>query len=146
MVFDGKSMHMAVVIGLAVAMVGMFAATVSGHHKAGHDKGPGPLEVNAEVYPESLNLRSNGRFVTVTVEVTGGNKTAGDIAPDTVELEGLPRLGPNAAVDTDGNFTAKYDRADLEDLLSPADAVTLTVEGEFTDGEAFSDTDDIKVL
>ncbi len=149
-------MRKAIAIGIALAMVLMTVVVIGGDVVApgkGKGKGPHPkpLEINAEVYPETLNLESNGRFVTVTIEVSGEDddgdkKTAEDIVPESVELEGLPRLGPPTTVGDDGNFTAKYDRADLEDILSPADAVTLTVTGEFTDGDTFSDTDTIRVI
>lgn len=151
-------MRKAIAIGIVLMMILMTIVVIGGDAVApgkgkgkGKDKGPKPLEINAEVYPETLNLESNGRFVTVTVEVSGEDddgdkKTADDIVPESVELEGLPRLGPPTSVGDDGNFTAKYDRADLEDILSPAEEVTLTVTGEFTDGDTFSDTDIIGVI
>ncbi len=151
-------MRKAIVIGIVLMMVLMTVVVIGGEAVApgkgkgkGKDKDPKPLEINAEVYPETLNLESHGRFVTVTIEVSGEDddgdkKTADDIVPESVELEGLPRIGPPTTVGDDGNFTAKYDRADLEDILSPAEAVTLTVTGEFTDGDTFSDTDTIRVI
>ena len=148
-------MRKAIVIGIVLMMVLMTVVVIGGEAVApgkgkGKGKGPKPLEINAEVYPETLNLESHGRFVTVTVEVSGEDddgdkKTADDIVSESVELEGLPRLGPPTSVGDDGNFTAKYDRAELEDILSPAEEVTLTVTGEFTDGDTFSDTDTIRV-
>ena len=140
-----RRLRQGIALTLAFAMVGFFIGSVLAAHKPQHDpKGPGPLTVTVDVMPDTLNLRSNGRTVTVNVSVEGGDKTVSDIDTSTVELEGLSAL--SVEVDIDGNLTSKYDRADFEDEVSPGTAVTVTVDGEFTGGGTFSETDNIRVM
>ena len=142
----GRNLRTAIALVMAFALTGSFVAIVSADKPVGgvHNH-PNPLVVTVDVMPNTLNLKSNGRTVTVNTTVDGGGKTAEDLVASSVELEGLSSI--NTAIDNNGDsLITKYDRADFEDEVSPGDAVTVTVDGDFTDGDTFSETDDIRVI
>lgn len=113
------------------------------------------LEARVEVHPETLNLRSRGRFITAYIELPEGYDAA-DIDVDTVYLtveggEGVPaEPRPTAIRDRNRNglpeLMVKFDRQAVQALLEPGEEVTLYVGGQLTDGTAFQGQDTVRVL
>jgi len=102
------------------------------------------------VNPDTLNLKSNGEWVTVYITLPDGRTS--NIDPSTVELEGVPAAWWEFQ---DNVFMAKFDRATVQGKLTSLpdyeeglkfQALTLTVTGRLSDGQPFEGTDTIRVI
>jgi hypothetical protein len=115
-----------------------------------------PAEV--DIKPDTLNLKSRGKWITAYIEPFVGS--AGDIDINTVVLEEVVPAVSNPKydfvtdpseylVDHDGDGTiermVKFNRAQVQELLTPSTA-ELTVSGSLSDGTAFSGTDTIRAI
>jgi len=128
---------------------------------------PPIVSATPDVNPDTLNLKSNGEFVTAYIELPAGYNVA-DIDLSTVKLEGIPAItDPKYSfvtdpsqylVDHDGDGImermVKFDRATLRDTLTGMIDVdsgvkfyelTLKVTGEVA-GIPFEGTDTITVI
>lgn len=116
---------------------------------------PPPVSVELKVEPETLNLKSRGRWVEADIEFPDGYD-AGLVDLSTVKLfvvrddgtkiGGLP-IDFQGPVDREAKeLNVKFSRADLQNLLSPSPSVTLMVTGLFTTGQAFEGHDTIRVI
>src|SRR5438093_9002606 len=99
--------------------------------------------------PGTLNLAAHGHWVTAVLE-PAAPYTASDIDASSLSLNGVA-VDPSGATsigdfDKDGiaDLTVKFDRAAVAALLSPGNAVDVTVTGSIAGG-CFSATDQIKV-
>jgi len=108
------------------------------------------LEAAIDIDPDTLNLKSKGRWITCHIELPEGYDVAG-IDLTTVVLGGgvYAELHPTniADYDADGiyDLMVKFDRTLVADLLEPADEVTITIEGT-VEGMPFSGEDTIRVI
>lgn len=119
------------------------------------------LPATIDIDPDTLNLKSKGKWVTGYIELFAGFSVA-DIDRSTILLDGLipvdskwieqPLDSVIGDYDDDGipDLMVKFDRQILIDYLegqgvADGDAVTITVTGEVT-GIAFVGTDTIRVL
>jgi hypothetical protein len=96
------------------------------------------LDVSIKISPSTLNLDSNGRWVTVHAEIP-----AAIVDRDSVMLEGIS-AGPVFADDC-GDLVAKFPLEDIKDILTPSDYVELTLTGDSEYG-SFVGTDAIRVI
>lgn len=127
-----------------------------------------PLTVSLELNPNTLNLKSQGNFISAFIEVTG-SKTAADIDPlslrvtkvndqalaspilmnqETAGKSGKLKhvnIGDN---DADGvpDLGVKFDRAALIAVLPVDEQVKITIEGAFKDGTPISMDDLIRTI
>jgi len=103
-------------------------------------------ELSVDVNPDTLNFRSNGRWITVRITPPSG-RTADQIDIDTLMLwvdgEGIPALWGNVQ---DGVLMAKFDRASLQEIVVEGESVEIRVTGEYTDGTGFEGYDTIRVI
>jgi len=115
-----------------------------------------PLDATVDFDPDTLNLRSRGRYVTVFIELPDGYDPA-DIDVSTVYLttEGTDdfveaQLRPTAIDDSDENgvpeLMVKFSRRAVQRLLSPGEDVVILVGGLLADGTEFLGSDTIRVL
>ncbi len=123
---------------------------------------PAPKQVNIslELAPDTLNLKSQGKYVTAYIEASGAEASA-DIKPETVEIVSmddvrlstpLPIVSATAGNSGSLKFAeigdynsngipdlmVKFDRAALIGLLKPDEQAKLTLEGVFMDSSTFS--------
>ena len=107
--------------------------------------------VTVDFDPDTLNLKSKGKVVTVYIELPEGYDVD-DIDISTVMLNGIvPALAHPTDVgdyDSDGvpDLMVKFDRSDVQDVLEPGNEVEVTVSGQLTDGTTFEGTDTIRVI
>ena len=94
------------------------------------------VQVAASFHPSTLNLNSNGKWVTVTLEPTPPT-TPADLELSSILLNGSVGIDPGAPVsigDDNGNgipdLTVKFKRSDVAALFGPGDyTTTVTVSG-----------------
>ena len=125
---------------------------------------PTPLVVNAtiDLHPQSLNLRSKGRWITVYIELPEDYNVV-DINVSTLMLnEIIPaELRPTAIGDYDNDtipdLMVKFDRAkvisyilanvNMTELIEKRFiTVTLTITGKLYDGTPFQGSDTIRII
>lgn len=98
-------------------------------------------QVVLDLDPDTLNLRSKGKWVTAYVEVE--NASVADVDPGSLRLNGL---APAWTRTRDGVLVAKFDRAALTATVQPGDRVVVTLTGTWKDGAAFTATDTIRAI
>ncbi|UCH89987.1 MAG: hypothetical protein JSV49_04925 [Thermoplasmata archaeon] len=137
------------VYGTTIGMTG----PLSGYQNAGgfaniviKPAGPcGAVPASVSIGPKTLNLKSNGNWVTSTIKLPG-EYDVNDIDLTTVVLQGANFEISAVSGQFGGNgITVKFDRSELISYLSPGD-VELTVTGEFLSGGSFAGSDTIKVI
>ncbi len=108
-----------------------------------------PVSMVVDLDPNTLNLKSLGRWITCYLEPPAP-LTADQIDVGSVRLNGVVPVDPAAPTaigDHDGNgisdLMVKFDRAAVELAVHEGPAVTVTVTGRI-DGQAFSGTDVIR--
>ncbi|UCD85310.1 MAG: PD40 domain-containing protein [Deltaproteobacteria bacterium] len=112
---------------------------------------PAVIEATIDIDPDTLNLKSHGKWITVYVELPEGYDV-NDIDISTVLLEdAIPAEShPTEVGDSDGDGIAdlmvKFDRTAVEAILRPAGEVELVVTGELNDGTEFEGSDIIRVI
>ena len=100
--------------------------------------------------PDTLNLKSKGKFVTVYIELPPGYDVS-QIDVSSITLNGtVPALDKPTKVgdyDSDGvpDLMVKFDGAAVQDLLTPGSQVEITITGEVT-GIGFEGSDTIRVI
>jgi hypothetical protein len=110
-----------------------------------------PIGATIDFDPDTLNQRSQGKVVTVYIELPEGYSVE-DIDISTVLLNGIvPALNHPTAVgdyDNDGipDLMVKFDRAAVQSILESGDQVEVRVEGYLPDGIFFKGDDTIKVI
>ena len=110
------------------------------------------VTVNAvvDIQPDTLNLESNGKFITCYIELTSPN-SVGDIALNTIKIEGTvpAELKPTAIDDYDNHgvsdLMVKFSRAAVEDLLADG-AMRLWVTFQLTNNAKCGGWDRITVI
>lgn len=119
------------------------------------------IEAVVDVDPNTLNLNSEGNWITCYIELHDGYDV-NDIAGDTVTLQGVKAhtVGtegwasalPNAAntMDHDGDGVpermVKFDRSAVQDVLRQPGVVTVTVMGKLPNRTVLHGTDVIRVI
>lgn len=104
-----------------------------------------------DVDPNTLNLNSNGQWITVRLTLSEGYNV-GDIDPDTVKIDDVPLAWSEIQ---NGAFIAKFDRASVQRTLTGLpdyeegtkfQDLILTVTGQLNNGQLFEGSDTIKVI
>jgi hypothetical protein len=118
-----------------------------------------PVSVEIDIDPDTLNLKSKGKWITVYVEISGADPR--DIVANSVLLNdslspenntkyGFVTNESSFIMDHDGDGIEermfKFDRSQVQDMVSPAENVTLTVTFRLTDGTMHSGSDTIRVI
>ncbi|MFB0526093.1 MAG: T9SS type A sorting domain-containing protein [bacterium] len=115
---------------------------------------PEPISATVEITPKTVNLKSEGNFITASIELPDGFN-ANQIDGNTVQISAIDGhlIDPIFADKTTGSgiesencLLAKFDRKDLINVLSPGDEVEITIEGLLTSGEKFTGGDTVRVI
>jgi len=109
------------------------------------------IEVAIDIKPDTLNLKSKGKWITCYIELPEGHNVDDiDISTillnDQVPAESHPTgIGDN---DNDGvpDLMVKFDRSAVQQILQASDDVEIVVTGELNDGTPFEGSDMIRVI
>ncbi len=93
--------------------------------------------------PRTLNLKSQGQWVTARIEFQ--DAVAALVDPASLLLEGSVPADRVQVLDG-RTLLVKFDRAALIQVLVPGAAVTVCVTGALTDGRTFKACDTIRVI
>lgn len=129
-------------------------------HGPGHGQGASEIyytkvsvavTATVDIDPDTLNLKSNGQWITVYITLPEGYNVE-DIVLETVYLDGIPAAWSDIQ---NGVYMIKFDRAtvqasatnepDYESALKFYD-LPLTVTGQLVDGTSFEGSDTITVI
>jgi hypothetical protein len=118
-----------------------------------------PITVEIDIDPDTLNLKSKGKWITVYIEISGANPrdiVAGSallndaLSPENNTKYGFVTNESSYIMDNDGDGIEermlKFDRSAVQAIVSPAENVTLVVTFELTDGSVHSGSDTIRVI
>jgi hypothetical protein len=118
---------------------------------------PPEIEAVVDLKPETINLKSKGRYVTAFIELPEGysveeidrgsvviSEIDGDVIDPPLHTAGPWQIGD---YDRDGipDLMVKFDRQELISLLKVTDK-SITVSGELADGTLFFGTDNSRVI
>lgn len=110
----------------------------------------GPVPARVSITPSTLNLNSNGKYVTGTIELALPFFTA-EIVPTSIRLQGTIPAVPGTASLGDANadgiqeLTVKFDRATFQAVLPQGEYVPVTVTGDVRN-RTFAGEDTIRTL
>jgi len=112
---------------------------------------PASVSVQLAVSPRTLNLRSNGQWVSAHLEVPAGYDV-NEINQATVTLQNSisADITKTEILDYNNNGIAdimmKFDRAALQNMIGGGDTAEIVINGEFNDGTPFTGRDSIKIV
>ena len=97
--------------------------------------------------PQTLNLKSKGKWITVQVRLPAGYNRS-DVVGSSLFL--LGEVPASKVQKGNGNGSrkvmAKFSRSAVQELLEPGAAVEVTLTGELTDGTPIAGSDTIRVI
>jgi len=105
---------------------------------------PLPLVAQINIRPRTINLRSQGKWLTCHISLPDGYNAA-DIDPDTILLEDEIKTASFRIHSGAPGAVAFFSRRNLQDILGSG-RVELTITGRLTDGTEFMGIDTIKVI
>jgi hypothetical protein len=109
-----------------------------------------PIQAILDINPDTLNLKSEGRWITAYIELPEGF-APGDVAVSSILLNNqVPAsLQPVETGDCDNDgvpeLMVKFDRQAVQEILPEGDGVELTVTGKVA-GLDFTATDSVSVI
>jgi hypothetical protein len=158
---DGSRVANGQVIDLSNFTLGEHALTVEASDNAGNKASASVnftvvLRAEINIDPDILNLKSESKWITAYIEFQQYDVMSIDINTvtlnRTIKAENDPKydfVSSPQLQDKDGDglpeLMVKFDRSAVEQILQPADAVTLSVSGEFAQG-IFEGYDAIRVI
>jgi len=129
---------------------GIFEESISADNALTHDEFMLQTETTVDLDPDTLNLKSKGKFVTVYIELPPGYDV-GQIDVSSILLNGtVPALSRPTQVgdnDSDGvpDLMVKFHRTAVQEILTVGEEVGITIRGEIA-GIVFEGSDTIKVI
>jgi hypothetical protein len=111
-----------------------------------------PVPATIDIQPHTLNVKSNGKWISCYMELSEGYSVAGiDVSTVLLESSIPAELHPTQAGDYDhdgvGDLMVKFDRQALIAYLGGRTGeVMLTATGELKDGTLFEGTDTVRVI
>ncbi|MBE0516081.1 MAG: hypothetical protein IBX41_01650 [Methanophagales archaeon] len=107
----------------------------------------GPIPATVVIEPETLNLKSKGKWITAYIIELSDGYVVGDIDIESVQLlyDGKSVGAEWGEVQDDGRLMVKFDRSEVTEILEVGEEVDITVTGK-TDETEFEGSDTIRVI
>jgi hypothetical protein len=106
----------------------------------------GTTGLSVEIHPETLNLKSNGRWVTVMITLPTG-VSADEINMDDIRLWADDNsIKPDWGSAGNGNIMVKFDRTSLKNLIDEEGNVSIRITGKLPSGQAFEGEATLRVI
>ncbi len=102
------------------------------------------IEAVIDIYPDTLNLTSRGRWITCYIWLPEGYDVAA-IDPDTILLEGELEAAWSWIDEEEQVLMVKFSRSEVQEMLQPGE-IELTVTGELLNGTKFEGSDTVRVI
>jgi hypothetical protein len=103
-----------------------------------------PVEVAFEIHPETLNLESNGQWISGIISPMG-KYSLGDI--DTASMLLNNTIKPESVAVEDGKMLLKFRRSEVQDAVGTAEnEAVLNITGKLSNGKDFAGSDTIKIV
>jgi hypothetical protein len=103
------------------------------------------IKAKIDVEPDRLNLKSNGKYVTVDIKLPEGYNAA-DIDVTSIRLNGIVHALPKPIKKDHNELKVNFDTASVKNILSPG-VKSITITGNFlTGGLQFTGSDTINVI
>jgi hypothetical protein len=124
----------------------------------GHDGEPGSyytekiiVEATIDIEPDTLNLKSNGMFITAYIELHDDYDLINILVSTILLNNSVPaKLHPVDIGDHDSDnipdLMVKFYRSAVQEIIEPGEEVEITVSGELSDGTLFVGSDKIRVI
>ena len=108
------------------------------------------VDAHIDIDPDTLNLKSNGRWITCYVTFADGLDVS-SVDPETILFCDAVKPMWSYAEDEEQVLKVKFSRSEVQQLLAEYDAlqpgeVEVFLEGKFTDGTEFEGTDVIRII
>lgn len=108
------------------------------------------IPATIEIDPDTLNLKSEGKWITCYIELLGG-LDANNIDVSTIMLNNTVPADKTTKIgdyngDNIADLMVKFDRSDVQKILKVGDKVNITVSGKTYDGNQFEGSDTIRVI
>jgi hypothetical protein len=103
-------------------------------------------EFKVEIHPETLNLRSRGKWVTVYLTFPDSESTEDlEIEDIGLEINGV-ELEPVWGRVFDGVLMLKFSRSELQEAIDEPGVYEIVVSREYADGSSFEGSDTIRAI
>lgn len=103
-----------------------------------------PIPAAFEIHPETLNLGSNGRWLSGIISSVG-KYGIGDI--DTALMVLNDTIKPESVAIEDGKMLLKFSRSEVEEKVGTAENETvLSITGKLNNGKDFAGSDTIRII
>ncbi len=100
------------------------------------------VQVHLDIDPDTLNLKSKGRWITAYLSAE--NASVHDIDISTILLQDT--LSPERWDYQDDILMLKFDRQEFKDTVQVGESVQVKITGKWEDGTAFEEYDGIRVI
>ena len=102
------------------------------------------IRAKIDVKPDPLNLKNNGKYVNVDIELPEGYNAA-DIDVTSIRLNDIVPALPKPIKKDHNGLEVNFDMASVKSILSPGEQM-ITITGDLSGGLQFTGSDRIRVI
>ena len=112
------------------------------------------INADVEAQPKTLNLKSNGKYITATIKLASKDDSLVNAASIRMNINGVTIFAQSAPMeagdlgrDANGKLTVKFDRQQVINALAGLNgSIPFSITGYLQDGRTFTGKDSFKVI